>query len=420
MKIPIVWPAVIFAALIAFGVGDHLKLLRLRDRNEELAVEIAVRADASRDTPVRRQARDLVNECLSISDESKPRFDTPRGERRKAELRQMELLDQVGSMGPGEVEEFLAGIRAAMRPGAELPKVLYGALQELSNLRPKPVLELFSQIQDGPTGSGGEEWTVCVALRQLAEDDPSDALQWIDENPGFLTERVKREALSGAARADPALAFELVGEWGIERPESIVSGLVYSARTAGERADMVAALREYIPNIPDETLRKRTRDDAFGNFARGVVADGFENGSKWLNQAGLTQEELAGFADGLTSQMKGPETGRWVEWVGTTLQDGGRDGAVRSMMFYWAGNDPSGAASWLGEVKDSQLRNSAISGYVDCVSGYEPETAIEWALALPAGKTRENAFRLIHRKWPRHDPAQKAAAEAFAKDHGIE
>ncbi|MEO5915362.1 MAG: hypothetical protein ABIS50_14105 [Luteolibacter sp.] len=426
MKIPIVWPAVILAVLIGLCLGDHRKLRRLSDRHAELTATLANRTDSSsagripRDSRAHRGAQTLAAECLELGKNPEVRSGMPREQRREAELRKMELLNRLDSMNPAEWEEFLAEIRTTAEPGAKLPQFfLYGALQELSEDHPKIVLDFFSQTLDGLAEKSTEEGTVSVALGRWIGDDPAAALKWMESNPRFMTDEVKQKVVCGAAANDPKLAFKLIGELGCKRPEYLASFAAFSARTAGVRTDMVAALRDYIPSIPEEKLRKRTQHDAFENLAGGIVAVGFENGLKWINETGLTHEELAGFADGLTSHVKGLETGRWLEWAGTALQGNERDETVKVMMFYWGGADPSGAESWLAGTKESPQRDLAIQGYVDAVSSSEPEVAIEWALALPTGKPREGAFKLIYKKWPRHDAAQKAAADAFAEEHGI-
>jgi hypothetical protein len=411
MKIPIVWPAVILAVLIGLGVGDHLKLRRLRDRNAELAAAIATRTDASsattsRGSRTRSEAQALAAECLSVG-------------RRETELRKMELLEQLGSRSPAEVEKFLAEVRAFTNSGAKLPQFLNGALYELSVDHPRLVLDFLTQTPNAPTGLIGVANTVSRALSRLVAEDPSSALEWMKANPGLVTEDVQSKLVSGAAANDPRLALKLIGELGFEKPESIASRVATSAKSAGARTDMVAALREYIPTIPAEKVRKKTQRDAFENLAGGIIADGFEKGEKWINQAGLTPEELSGLAEGLTFKVKGPETGRWLEWAGAAVQVGERDSTVKQMMFKWVGDDPAGAEAWLVGAKESSLRNLAIRGYVDAIAGSEPEVAIKWAMVLPSGKSREDAFKWIHRRWPRHDPAQKAAAEAFAEKYGL-
>ncbi len=60
-----------------------------------------------------------------------------------------------------------------------------------------------------------------------------------------------------------------------------------------------------------------------------------------------------------------------------------------------------------------------IRSYAETVSSYEPATAAQWALTLPAGPARDATLRTIYQNWPRHDPAAREAAATFAQQHGI-
>ena len=50
---------------------------------------------------------------------------------------------------------------------------------------------------------------------------------------------------------------------------------------------------------------------------------------------------------------------------------------------------------------------------------YEPATAAQWALTLPAGQERDATLRTIYQNWPGSDPAAREAAAAFAQTHGL-
>jgi hypothetical protein len=50
------------------------------------------------------------------------------------------------------------------------------------------------------------------------------------------------------------------------------------------------------------------------------------------------------------------------------------------------------------------------------VAEYEPQTAVQWALTLPAGEGRTDTLDSIYQNWPADDAA---GAAVFAAKYGI-
>ena len=89
------------------------------------------------------------------------------------------------------------------------------------------------------------------------------------------------------------------------------------------------------------------------------------------------------------------------------------------MVNNWTRNDYQAAG--IGEPgAGGPTKQTAVRSYAETIARCDPETAAQWALTLPAGKNREETLQHIHRNLPKDDDASKAAAEAFAKKHGIE
>jgi hypothetical protein len=86
------------------------------------------------------------------------------------------------------------------------------------------------------------------------------------------------------------------------------------------------------------------------------------------------------------------------------------------MVRNWTQKDYAAAGKWLITVPDGPTKNAAVRSYAETISEYEPQTAAQWALTLPAGRDRENTLRKIYQHWPKEDAAAKAI---FAKDYGI-
>ena len=89
------------------------------------------------------------------------------------------------------------------------------------------------------------------------------------------------------------------------------------------------------------------------------------------------------------------------------------------MMERWTEKDYQAAGTWLTQAADSPAKQAAVASYAKTVAPYDPETAVQWAVTLPPGRTRLIALQTIYQKWPKEEPADKAAAEAFAEKHDI-
>ena len=61
--------------------------------------------------------------------------------------------------------------------------------------------------------------------------------------------------------------------------------------------------------------------------------------------------------------------------------------------------------------------SAAVRAYAKTVAPYEPQTAANWALTLPAGDERTGLLKTIHGHWKSQD---EAAAARFAEQHGLE
>ena len=146
-----------------------------------------------------------------------------------------------------------------------------------------------------------------------------------------------------------------------------------------------------------------------------AAKEGFEAGSKWLENAALNREQLAEFCD-LSYGIKREETGKWIEWIGTKLPVEKSKDNIRRMVQNWTENDYQAAGKWLAATPDGPSKNISIRYYAETVAKHEPESAAQWAMTLPPGQDRDETLKNIYQNWPENDDAAK---QAFRKSHGI-
>jgi hypothetical protein len=289
---------------------------------------------------------------------------------------------------------------------------------------PQAVLTLFTESRDlfKDGHQGIYNYSVSLALAKWAKDDPMAALEWVKQNgekyPDLVTEKEKIGMISGAAGKDRKLAFKLIGELGVEDSSHVAARILRSAENGEARTAALAAMREHVATLQDEGVRSQVIGE-LDEMAAGIAKDGFEVGSKWITDAKLSEKELDAVFSGLTYNLKSNETGQWVEWVGASFPEKKSREHIDEIVINWTEKDYAAAGKWLATAPAGPTKNNAIRSYVDALSRYEPEAAVQWALTLPPDKDREATFKKIYRNWPKKDDASKAAAEAFKEQHGI-
>jgi hypothetical protein len=106
--------------------------------------------------------------------------------------------------------------------------------------------------------------------------------------------------------------------------------------------------------------------------------------------------------------------------MGEKLPAGERDNNIGAVMQLWTNSNYRAAGEWLAAAPDGPARAPAVSAYASTVARYEPQTAVDWALTIPAGEKRRETLLAIHEKWPADTEENRAQRAAFAAEYGIE
>ena len=138
-------------------------------------------------------------------------------------------------------------------------------------------------------------------------------------------------------------------------------------------------------------------------------------GSKWIENAALSPEELADFCESAYC-IKSEESGKWIEWIGSKLPVEKSKGSISMMVLNWMEKDYQAVGKWLAATPAGPSKNISIRCYAETVAKYEPASAAQWAMTLPPGEDRDETLNNIYQSWPKNDDAAK---QAFKKLHGI-
>ena len=262
----------------------------------------------------------------------------------------------------------------------------------------------------------------CMAL--WAKQDSTSAVAWIRGNhvifPGLVNGYgISDKMLSTVATKDPTLAFQLIGELGIEVPIHSVSFMTMAAESNESRTAILAVLRRYVAAMPPGEERDETLNAGVEGTIKGAMQQSFEAGTEWMNHVGITPEQFASVFDQLAENGEGFMGGnqRWVDWLIQRLPQERRAERVSKLVTSWAKQDYKSAGDWIGGQADEVVKNAGIGAYSHAVAAYEPAVAAQWAMTLPPGENREKALQGVYENWLKTDPGGK---EAFGKRHGLE
>lgn len=407
------------AKLVAEAAGSGVSI---DPAHPEDGVRVTKRERENKDEDARKAAARFIAFAREMQAAQETGEESDEGNQKKV----IDLMDLMMSLDAAQLKIVIAEIRASKDLKDDMRQGLIGfSIMTLANDHPQAALALFTESSDLMKGNGMSEHVISSSLAKWAKDDPMAALEWVRKNgekfPDLVNDDAKRGMISGAAANDPKLAFQLIGELGLKNSNDAIRSIVDAATTPEQRTATLAALREHLAAMTDEKARAEASNNAVQSLASNAAKDGFESGSKWIESAGLTPEQLANLgSSGFSWSVKGDDTGKWVEWMGKTLPAGNVSGSgIRNMVSNWTQNDYQAAGKWLSSTPDGPAKNISIRSYAETVSKYEPETAAQWAMTLPPGKDREHTLATIYQNWPKDDDASKAAAEAFRAEHGI-
>lgn len=337
--------------------------------------------------------------------------------------RYMELMAQVKCLSAEELKLLIAESRTNPEvAGRNFSRTI---IQKIAENRPALALGFLSEETDqGPKSLMGDSNFIESSIKTWSKDDPAAALAWVRKYKGTFPlnsiERVNYELIRGVATRDPQAAFRLLGE--MKKGDPVEQGfysVMDECKTPEQLSAALSGLPEYLKTIEDENKKAVIKGQAKGWLAFSASKTGFESGTKWIESANLSAEEIEDFSSNLggnIDHIKNEDVAKWAQWIWNHSAADGGDKSVRNFMEGWARNDYRAAAEWIKAAPDGPSKNSSVRAYAELVSEYEPETAVPWADSLPAGSERDATLKTIRKNWAKKD-AEGAAA--FALKYGI-
>lgn len=433
MKISIVVSVLLALLFSLVGWHNQSELAEARKHHDGLLAEAArlgIEPEASgkassssrRDRPDRTAvAKSTATDLLALAREFEERMkqgDHSDGDD-NLQARILEIMDRMASLDTAQIKTLIDTVRADATLSDQMRYGLIGfAIENLANSHPKAALELLTASSDLLPKGMMAQHTVSNALGRWGKESPEAALEWVRANqskfPELLDERSKQGLITGAASQDPELAFSLINELGLQ-DSKIYADLARSMKEPGKRDAFIKLFREHLTGLSG-SKRETVLNEAMQNLYYSRGTESFPSFSTWFDSTTPSPAEIESVASGVLSSPKSSDMPAIMSWAYKNLTIEKSGSSIHLAVAQWTSEDYQAAGKWLVSAPEGPVKNVSIRAYAQTVAPYEPQTAEQWALTLPAGKDRELTLKAIHAKWPKDDAAGKAA---FAEKHGI-
>ncbi|MES2921849.1 MAG: hypothetical protein V4819_09890 [Verrucomicrobiota bacterium] len=432
-KLSIASALLIVAVGGALGLKHQQRLTVLHGEQRELAArarQLGISTEAAADLPLTKRQRDdrakqanaMAREFIAFGREIEIHDQQGNESDEAFEKRGLEMQAKLMGLDASQLKVLIASLRDDKSLSNETRQnLICYSIAMIGEDHPAAALALYYESADILADSLTGSTVVSSTLANWAKKDPLAAREWVSKNtaehPDLADDEAKRNIVAGAAENDPKLAFKLIGEMQLEDATSAVQLLVEAGRTAGQRTAILAALREHLATLPEGPERDDLLQESLETMGRNLSNESFEAVQSWISESKLNSAESAQFAAGLSYFNTKQDTGRWIDWMAQNLPAEAVANNVDNLIGQWTQEDYQAAGKWLAAAADGPAKQAAVSTYAGTVAEYEPQTAVQWALTLPAGEARQATFESIYQNWPKSDAA---AAAAFAKQYGVD
>ena len=323
------------------------------------------------------------------------------------------LADWAKSLSPDECASTLASLQK-MPPGLQRDALMNALIDSWAGQDPKGFLAQAKDL----TGPRMREQGTDAALKAWATQNPTEALQWIKDNPGSGSNAALQgrylAAFAGYAATDPQGAFAAANALSGTSPSDqrlknqAVQAVMSSLADQGKFTDANALIGQ----MPDGNLKNQAYNSIATSWAQSNPADasawaanitdpqtranvGSQVAAQWASTdptAAATwaaQMDSQAATDAQTNGTAAPTSFLLADamrtWASYDLDATGdflnqlpaspdKDGAVATFALYAAQDDPAGAMNWVNTIGDDQMKQRLAM-----------VTALEWQQSDPTG-----------------------------------
>lgn len=280
---------------------------------------------------------------------------------------------------------------------------LRGVLESLADWEPAQASQWIDEL---PPGHERRELVRDIANR-WSQEDLDAALAWTET----LDERSQREAMQSIAhqwaRKDPQAAadFALSLPPSEQRREALREvGHIWARGNAEQAAEWAATLG------PEAT-------SAFHGVLETVAEQNPQMAADMVAQWGesVSPNAYREFTSEVAGHWSSKDPLAAAAWAQTLPTEGEvQRQAIEHVADHWVGQDAMAASEWIGTLPEGELRDVAAGRLVDHVAPNDPDSAFRWALSVSNAEHQIDMLHHVFEQWQEIDlqAAQNALQNA--------
>jgi hypothetical protein len=153
--------------------------------------------------------------------------------------------------------------------------------------------------------------------RRFAVDEAAGERLFEDlrsQRPDLLDPLALRMVVCGVSSNDPALAFKLLDQFGMERENATVSNFL-SQIPSYRWDEALVSCRSWLEGLPDDATRRGATDAAMAAFATGLERQQESDALAWLEKNDFSEMEIESMTHGLRHREPGSRPSKLAEWL---------------------------------------------------------------------------------------------------------
>lgn len=338
------------------------------------------------------------------------------------EQRFAEIFDQFKLMSAGQISALVSELYTSEEIPIDASRdLILTAIDALLVNSPADGLDLHVKFI-GLTMNDLQNGQMQFAIGRAIAVDPMATLDWmrrnLKEHSALIGQSPRSAVVHAIALTDRKLAFQLINELELD-PYVGTQTIVSAQKTSKDRIDVLSELREYLPRIKNKSERWQAEDYAIAILGKMEAREGFDSATQWTEIAGMSPREIGSFGKEIGDVIKPGEEGEWLEWFDRKLAGTKDQRWLRNIFRTWTENNYQAAGKWLAATPTGNLKNTAVGIYATEISKYEPRSAVQWAVTLSPGPSRDELLHKIYHNWPKDDPESQAAAAEYEQQYQI-
>lgn len=326
----------------------------------------------------------------------------------------------------------------------------------------QPSATILGQLPAGPLGADAMRATVADIMREidpikrnrlfaellekLTPENVQAAIEAMREggvdpsnfrDMGLLTyawgkmdpEKAMAYASEIGGRGQGFMMSSILAGWASENPKSAMEWFRTQEVNGFEKNIMARGLFEGIVqkdvNMASEMAAAETDPELKGQFydaiGRQQMKDaGIEATRKWIDEmiasGNVDPGLLAGTVEQVADRMANDNPKGVIDWAMALPEGRARENALEEGISAWARVDPTATSEYLAAMPASEAKDGAVQDFARVIVREDPKSAVTWAASISDPERRERALVRTAQEWHQQDAA---AASAWAQTSGL-